>query len=326
MTGLNSWLSPGVMHALGWTLIHSLWQCLGVAALASALMAFSRRPSNRYLVAVGALAPMLALPAATFMVLMKSDTPVQNFFPASSSAFVAAAITDAIVAAAPATGNNAGGFPAGLTLPWLVGAWLSGVALFSLRFVGGLLILEHWRLRKSIVPNPRILSMCRDLQRQLGLDRAVRYLECGWLQAPAVIGWFRPIVLLPVAALSGLSEEQLRAVMAHELAHIRRVDAFVNLFQILVETLLFYHPATWWLNMRIRAERELCCDEIAVSVTGNRLEYARALTLMAEGRGAPVLAMAGNRGPLSGRVSHILGRKPFGTSRALRALPEAFCS
>ena len=96
-------------------------------------------------------------------------------------------------------------------------------------------------------------------------------------------------------------------MIAHELAHIRRLDAFVNLFQILVETLLFYHPAIWWLNRRIRAERELCCDEIAVSLTGNRLEYAKALTLMAEWEKAPALAMAANRGPLSERIFHILG-------------------
>ena len=126
------------------------------------------------------------------------------------------------------------------------------------------------------------------LQDRLGLTRAIRYLECGWLQAPAVIGWLRPIVLLPVTALTGLSEDQLRAVIAHELAHIRRLDALVNLFQILVETLLFYHPAMWWLNRRIRAERELCCDEIAVSLTGDRLEYARALTMMAEWERPPL--------------------------------------
>jgi beta-lactamase regulating signal transducer with metallopeptidase domain len=205
-------------------------------------------------------------------------------------------------------------------LPWLVGAWFAGVALFSLRFAGGFLLVEHRRRRQSIAPSPRIVAICQEVQRQLGLDRAVRYLECSWLQAPAVIGWFRPIILLPVSALTGLSEEQLRAVVAHELAHIRRLDAFVNLFQILVEALLFYHPAMWWLNKRIRDERELCCDEIAVSVTGSRVEYARALTLMAAWRNAPFLAMAANRGPLSMRILHILGRKPFGAGQRMMGL------
>jgi beta-lactamase regulating signal transducer with metallopeptidase domain len=336
MASLNSWLSVDVMHALGWALIHSLWQCLGVAALAAALMAFSRRPSLRYLIAVGALVAILAVPVATFFVLMKSAASAHAVQPAhalhleSPGTFAAAGpattYVPPAVSAAPSTGNGMTSAlenlprPSPNLLPWLVGAWFAGVALFSLRFAGGFLLLEHKRRRQSNAPSPRILAMCRELQRQLGLDRAIRYLECGWLQAPAVIGWFRPVILLPLSALTGLTEEQLRAVIAHELAHIRRLDAFVNLFQILVETLLFYHPAMWWLNKRIRDERELCCDEIAVSLTGSRVEYARALTLMAAWRNAPVLAMAANRGPLSQRVLHILGRKPSGAGQRMMGL------
>jgi len=351
MARLNSWLSADVMHALGWALIHSLWQCLGLAALAAVLMAFSRRPSVRYLVATGALVAMLAAPVATFLVLMNPAAPVNALLPARAASpfFVApaamnppSAISMAPGAASPALNKGAAflrpaashretataleDFPEHFLpsrflspdflppniLSWLVGAWLCGVALFSLRFAGGVLLLEHKRRRQFSVPCPRILAVCQELQRQLGLSRAIRYLECGWLQAPAVIGWIRPVVLLPVWAATGLSETQLRAVIAHELAHIRRLDSFVNLLQILVETLLFYHPAIWWLNRRIRAERELCCDEIAVSLTGDRLEYAKALTLMAHWEKAPALAMAVNRGPLSRRIFHILGKKPFG--------------
>lgn len=317
MASANSWLSADVMHALGWALLHSLWQGLAVAALAASLMAFCRRPSLRYLIATGTLALMLAVPVATFFLLMKPDAPVQA--PASSafvSAMPASAVAPATAIAAleniPRTSPN--------LLPWLVGAWLCGVSLFSLRIAGGFLLLEHRRRKLSIVPSPRILAICRDLQRRLGLNRAIRYLECGWLEAPAVIGWFRPIVLLPAIALTGLSEDQLRAVIAHELAHIRRLDAFVNLFQILAETLLFHHPAMWWLNRRIRAERELCCDEIAVSLTGDRVDYARALTVMAEWKAAPALAMAANRGPLTARILHILGRKPSGAGQRLFGL------
>ena len=332
MAGLDSWLSAGVMHALGWALIHSLWQGLSVAALAAALMALSRRPSVRYLVAVGALALMLAAPVATFFLLLKASAST-HLYPANPGAFASVlpetttasptAPAHAAIVATPtravvgALENLPRASPK--LLPWLVGAWLFGVALFSLRFAGGFLLLEYKR-RQSHAPDPRILVLCRELQSRLGLNRAIRYLECSWLEAPAVIGWLRPIVLLPIAALTGLSEEQLSAVIAHELAHIRRLDAFVNLFQILVETLLFYHPAMWWLNRRIRAERELCCDEIAVSLTGNRIEYARALTLMAAWKNAPALAMAVHRGPLSLRILHILGRKPSGAGQRMMGL------
>jgi predicted flap endonuclease-1-like 5' DNA nuclease len=154
------------------------------------------------------------------------------------------------------------------------------------------------------------------MQRRIGLNRAIRFCECTWLQAPAALGWFRPVVLLPVTALTGLSEDQLQSVIAHELAHIKRLDAFVNVFQVCVDTLLFYHPAVWWLNGRIRAEREHCCDDMAVSLCGNAVEYARALTLMEEWRSAPLLAMAANRGPLRERILRLIGRNRVGGGAA----------
>jgi beta-lactamase regulating signal transducer with metallopeptidase domain len=340
MAGLDSWLSPQVMHALGWALIHSLWQCLACAAVAAVLMALSRRPSVRYLVGVGALAAMLAAPVATFLVL--AATPAHLVLAASPGAPLAAPVVSQAPAApiihpaAPSPPRGKGDMkgaleglsvaplleeaPALNILPWLVAAWLCGVAFFSLRFAGGFLLLEHLRRNRSAIPGAGLLALCRDVQRQLGLDRAIEYLECAWLQTPAVIGWLRPAVLIPLAALTGLSEAQLRAVIAHELAHIRRFDLLVNLFQIVVETLLFYHPAMWWLNKRIRAERELCCDEIAIGASGNRLEYAKALTLMAEWEMAPRLAMAANRGPLSERIFHILGRKSANAGQRMLGL------
>ena len=326
MTSLGSWISPSVMHPLGWALIHSLWQDMAVAALTAALMALCRRPSTRYVIGTGALAVMLAVPVAMFFLLKSPATLAPAFFFANSSApasipFLAdlgasvapehspaaATVTGKITAIASESSIHF--FSSWDILPWLVGAWLLGVTILSLRFAGGFLLLEHKRHRQSSAPNRRILEICREMQRQLGLTCAIRYLECSWLQAPAVIGWIRPIVLLPVIALTGFSEEQLRVVIAHELAHIRRLDSFVNLFQILVETLLFYHPAIWWLNKRIRTERELCCDEIAVSLCGNRVAYARALALMEDWRSAPVLAMSANRGSLSERVLYVLDRK-----------------
>src|SRR5437879_4136235 len=122
-----------------------------------------------------------------------------------------------------------------------------------------------------------------------------------------MIGWLRPVILLPVTAVTGLSEQQLDAIIAHELAHIRRLDSFVNLFQVVVETLLFYHPAVWWVNRRIRAEREDCCEYEASRARGDAMEYARALTLMEEWRSAPVLVMAASRSALATRVLRLLG-------------------
>jgi beta-lactamase regulating signal transducer with metallopeptidase domain len=307
MSNPMNWLSPTIMHSLGWALLHFLWQGIAVAAVAGAGMALCRRASARYALAVGALVLMLVAPAATFLFYMDA-APVAASVVKSSSA-VAPALSAPRLAGANEPSRISGSGLSPEVLPWMVEAWLVGVALFSLRSAGGFLLLERERRRQSSVVSDRVLEICFTMQDRLGINRAIDYCECAWLQAPAVIGWLRPVVFLPLTTLSGLSEEQLQSVIVHELAHIKRLDPLVNVFQVCVETLLFYHPAVWWLNKRIRTEREHCCDDIAVSVCGNAVEYARALAIMEEWRSAPALAMAANRGPLTERVLRILGLK-----------------
>jgi beta-lactamase regulating signal transducer with metallopeptidase domain len=301
-------LSPTVMQSLAWALVHFLWQGTALAALGAALMALSWRAQVRYVVGTAVLLLMLIAPIVTCVLSWQPQSSiVERSQPLGSARTMANAKHQAIPSAASSSVEPSMG-----SLPWLVVAWLVGVAFFSLRSAGGFLLLERERRRQSTVVEERVLQLCHRLQDQFGITRAIRYCECAWLQAPAVIGWFRPVVFLPVTALTGLSEEQLEVVIAHELAHIQRFDPFVNVFQVCVETLLFYHPAVWWLNKRIRAEREHCCDDIAVALCGNAVEYARALTLMEEWRSAPVLAMAANRGPLTERVVRVLGLKTLG--------------
>src|SRR6185369_12620027 len=121
-------------------------------------------------------------------------------------------------------------------------------------------------------------------------------------------GWMRPAILLPASTLSGLSVAQIEAILAHELAHIRRHDYIVNLLQCVIETLLFYHPAVWWVSRRVRDERELCCDDMAVQAVGDRVGYARALCELERLRAAtPQLAMAANGGSLLTRIARLLG-------------------
>ena len=315
-TAIMTWLSPATMHSLGWALLHFLWQGTALAALAAAAMALCRRASVRYVLGIGALVLMLLAPVATFF--YSQDHPGQVLPGAEALKAPAPVALAENTARNLARSTPASSSPSALPRlieAWTVEVWLLGVAFFSLRTAGGFLLLERERRRSSSIVGPRVLEICYTLQDRIGLRRAITYCECKWLQAPAVIGWFRPIVFLPATALTGLSEEQLQAVIAHELAHIRRFDAFVNVFQVLVETLLFYHPAVWWLNKKIRAEREHCCDDVAVSICGNAVEYARALTLMEEWRSAPAFAMAANRGPLTERIVRVLGFKTLGEGR-----------
>jgi hypothetical protein len=172
-------------------------------------------------------------------------------------------------------------------------------------------------------------ALARELGRRLGLHRAVTLLESAAVAVPVVVGWLRPVVLVPASTLAGLAPKQLEAILAHELAHIRRHDYLVNLFQAVVETLLFYHPAVWWVSTQIRRERENCCDDLAVAVCGDRLGYARALVELEGLRGAaPRLAMAVSGGSLSGRVRRLVSaperssRRPWAAGLlALALLP-----
>ncbi len=325
MTTLVNWISPGTMQALGWGLLHFVWQGTALAAVSVGAMALSRRTQTRYIIGVAMLVLMLVVPIWTVAFYM------QPHLPAPTDATILSTAPQVAHSASYASSLNPSGQASSIrasldVLSWLVEAWLIGVAFFSLRSAGGFVLLERERRRQSSVVEDRILETCHTLQDRLGIKRAIQYCECAWLQAPAVIGWFRPIVFLPMSALTGLSEAQLQSVIAHELAHIQRFDPFVNVFQVCVETLLFYHPAVWWLNKRIRAEREHCCDDTAVSVCGDAVEYARALTLMEEWRSAPTLAMAANRGPLKERIVRVLGLKTLGAGmRSVGLMGSLLC-
>jgi beta-lactamase regulating signal transducer with metallopeptidase domain len=309
-------LSPSVLRPVGLALVHFLWEGVALAALLSAALAMTRRASTRYALAVGTLLLMVATPVATYFVVRGASAiaPIAADATAATQSQPASASVQAYIAALPAHIARAATKNVRPDLLfWLVQVWMAGVLLLSLRNLGGLVLIERLRRKESVPVGEALLEKCLALQRRLRLDRVIRYCECHRLDAPAVIGWFRPVVLLPATALTGLSEEQLSAVIAHELAHIQRLDSFVNLFQVAVETVLFYHPAVWWVSRKIRMERENCCDDAAIQVSGDALQYARALTAMAERRVAPTLAMAVNRSPLEARVMRLLGLEKLGT-------------
>jgi beta-lactamase regulating signal transducer with metallopeptidase domain len=307
MRNLANWISPEVLRTLGWTLLHFLWQGAGLSALFAVASAVSRSASARYALAVGALVLMLVSPVVTFTWLHAQANQAVGTGAEGAMTWASTSTQHATALSrsrAPVAGTQSE--PA-MGMLWLVEAWFLGVLLLSLRTAGGLFLIERMR-RKEIRPvAAELYARCMALQWKMGLDRVIRYCECHRLDAPAVLGWFRPVVLLPVRALTGLNEEQIEAVIAHELAHIRRFDCFVNLFQIATETLLFYHPAVWWVSQRVRAEREHCCDDEAIAICGDAVNYARALTLMEEWRTAPALMMAANRSPLGERVVRLLG-------------------
>jgi bla regulator protein blaR1 len=306
MTTLARGISPELLQALGWTLLHFVWQGAALAGLFGVANTICRQATTRYALAVIALVLMIAAPVITFTALVQQKDPAVRYGARGTSASAAKPVQGVSVTARPSAPEpeTSASEPAVILF---VEAWFLGVVLLSLRTAGGLFVIERMRRIKMKPVGRELYLKCIALQLKMGFERVIRYCECDCLDAPAAFGWIRPVVLLPVRALSGLTEDQIEAVIAHELAHIRRLDCFVNLFQIGVETLLFYHPAVWWVSQRIRIEREHCCDDEAVALCGDVVTYARALALMEEWRTAPSLMMAANRSPLSQRVVRLLG-------------------
>ena len=192
-------------------------------------------------------------------------------------------------------------------LPILVGVWLLGVLICSIRPIWGLWI--QWRLRHTgLQPVPEsIQSALNVLLQKFRLTRAVRIAESALVNVPVVVGYLHPMILLPASVITGLTSSQLEAVLAHELAHVRRHDWLINTLQVIAETLLFYHPAVWWLSSRIRHERELCCDDIALGLNVDKAVFARTLLTLEELRQkALVRAMAATGGDLAARVRRLL--------------------
>jgi bla regulator protein blaR1 len=307
MTLLFAWLTESTLRLLALSLLHFLWQGAALAALAYVAMSVCRSASARYAIGVATLGLMLSAPVATFLVFRSQDAPGASALPDNSLMQASTTKTAQGLTVVKVRLNHRQSETAPNYFPWLVELWFIGVVLLSLRSAGGILFVEHLRRKETTPVTEDLLRLCAALQHRMGLTRVVRYCESLHLDAPAVAGWFRPVVLLPMSAVTGLTESQLEAVIAHELAHIRRYDALVNLFQVGVETLLFYHPAVWWLGKRTRIEREHCCDDEAVTVCGSPVTYAHALTQLAESRTAPELAMAVNRSPLVARIARLLG-------------------
>ena len=262
-----------------------------------------RESTTRYVIGICALALMCVSFGVTFALL--AGAPAVG----AEMAADAAMSSDSAPAALPPGTVTLLYRPAasGADFAWVARGWLGGVCLLALRVACGLLLLEHLRRRSLSALPVEIVERCLALQRRLGISRVVRYCECRLVTVPSVIGFLRPIVLLPVRAFTGLSAEQLEAVIAHELGHIKRFDVAVNFLQVVVETLFFFHPAVWWLNKRIRADREDCCDDVAIAACGRKVGYARALAIMEDWRGTPQLSMAATGGDVASRVARLLG-------------------
>jgi beta-lactamase regulating signal transducer with metallopeptidase domain len=257
----TQWLTLPSSRLITLTLLHFLWQGLAVALLLQLLVEACRirRAGARYACSLVALLVMVIAPIVTLGVLMISrPNAVSGQLGSVEYAAVASPVVVSFWASWLTTAE-----------PYLLAAWLCGVAVFGSRLLSGAIGVA--RLRRSCLPIPaKLRGVVDEISKQLRMDaQALVYLSEQVTDAMAV-GLVRPLVLIPAAWVTEMPLDMLEAVIAHELAHLARRDLWVNLLQRMVETVLFYHPAVWWLSRRLRMERELCADELAVSATGKR--------------------------------------------------------
>lgn len=337
--------SFALVDHLGWVLIHSLWQFAAIALVAGLVVWMLRRSTSttRYAVWVIALGWAVTAPGVTWMVLPLEEPAVAAAIPQADDLAIFPVPAEPVAEAPPLPADvtlvgdvvpvnavvseplQVAAVPITETISrptwsetltailhpwmaWIVAGWCAGVGLCSLRPLLGWHTL--WRLRTvGVAPvSDDIRTALRRVSDRLRLRQTVQVLQSTLSQVPVVVGYLRPVILLPVSLLTNMPPSQLEAILAHELAHIRRHDFIVNLLQTLVETLFFYHPAVWWLSRQIRVEREHCCDDLVVAALDNRVEYGRALLAIEELRGERTLLVLGaHDGSLLSRIRRIVG-------------------
>ena len=298
MTTIQLLFAQPWVERLGWTLIHFLWQGAFIAAIFALARRFALAANARYLLACTALAGMAGAPCVTFMLIGSISL--------SHGAAAATVAPDHAVPAMFETYLPSPGFWQ-RAVPYLVASWFIGVIAFSIRLLGGWVIATRLRTTAARVAPLEWQQTLKSLAQSIGVPRRIRLLISTAVDVPAVVGWIRPAILIPAGALAGFPPGYLEALLTHELAHIRRHDFFVNMLQNVIEAVLFYHPAVWWVSRQVRIERELCCDDLAVASSGDVLTYARALAELESARPAHAsLAVAANGGSLVNRIRRLL--------------------
>ncbi len=295
--------------AAGWTMLHLVWvgAVIGVLAVLSRRLLRSAGPEVRHTAALAWLVVVAGSPVMIFVCVFEPGLPGASGLSAavSSSERVSGdvlLIREGTIQARAAFGGDAeietidiSQWRLASAVRYLPAFWLTGSLLAQLMLATGLIGVRRLRRSARMIESGDIPRRLRALANSLRIARSVGVGVCDRLAVPVLLGIIRPIILLPPAALSGWTIEQLEMVLLHELAHLRRWDNLINILQRVVESLLFFHPVVWWLSGWLRLEREVCCDRLVVGRLGEPVAYAEMLVALAESNHrerAAVVAMA----------------------------------
>ena len=310
----ESLINSPLLAGIAITLIHFLWQGVLVALVLKLLLSLIsyQKSQVRYTLASTAMLANLALPLITFFIVYDSEyrqaTSLVQALPLLDQSFYLDNMP-----------TNAWYIEWFEYLPTISIFWLSIVSLLSVKLLIELFNVNKLPLQGTLAAPPLLQTRFESLITKIGLSRQVRLLLSHKTDVPMAIGWLKPVVLIPVSMISGLTPQQLDMLMLHELAHIRRHDYLVNFLQTLVETLLFFHPTVRWVSKQMRNEREYCSDDIAVQHSDSALAYAHTLADTASlcqkhrHHAIPSMAMAASGGDLKQRVVRLLDNQPHCT-------------
>ncbi len=309
MNAIETLFHSSLIHCLGWTLVHFLWQGLAIGAIYVGMRRLlqGQSPAARYHLAMGALAVMAVLPIITFVHLAHATMAISTPAPLETLANVSTISLNQSAATAFSVLDHIRLWLQPL-IPWAVPLWLLGVLAMTVRGWRGWRHAYQLRETAAFMSLPEWQALVESVRTLLGIKKLVRLAVSTGVAVPSVIGWLKPIILIPPSVIAGLTPLQMELILAHELAHIRRQDYLWNLLQIAVETLLFYHPVVRWVSHQARLEREQCCDDMVVDLHGNAVEYARALTELESLRQPrSALVMGANGGAVLDRIHRLLG-------------------
>ncbi|MBU6343279.1 MAG: M56 family metallopeptidase, partial [Bacteroidetes bacterium] len=310
---MNPHFSDALIRALGWALAHSLWMGALLAFLLFLVFQKIQSPHYRYHSACAALLLFFcSVGTAAWLAYEPKAVPQQLLY---TNSIIHEISDEALISAAP---------PAEFTLGeevrnrlehysgYLVGIWMLGFCIGMIRLAGAYYYLHRLQRKGWDLADTVFQSRTQELSKRLALARPVRLMASALIHTPMTLGHLKPIILLPIGLINQLSVAEVEAILAHELAHIKRQDWLINLLQAFMEALFYYHPAVWWMSEQIRKEREHCCDDIAIGLTENRLSYAKALVQvqeMALNGAQPALALAiKGKQPLLHRKKPLLDR------------------
>ena len=318
MENLTSLFDGRLSYALGWMILQSLWQVLAVAILAAILLlGFVKKAQSRYLVSVFAILAIMISSASTFMYYWSGYKSSQvGFKPVSK-------VTSTVL-----PGNSTTFFNTGVEhfnsltlqgvkeycaqhLELIAIFWFIGAVLFTIRLLGGLSYVYYLRNRMNFPADEYWQDLMQNIQQRLGIIRTIGLMESALVRVPMVIGHLKPMILFPLGAINHLQPEEVEAILAHEMAHIRRHDFLINIIHAVAEAIFYFHPAFWWISAQIRTERENCCDDLAIGICGDTMSYARSLVRVQEmafvNSGYLSLAISGHhRGALYSRVQRLV--------------------